>query len=157
MLIFRNPVTHAYSLLNQHDRFCDMHEADPFSLEYMNWLGHHEFGLNHKLFDLELRDLCDRYEDSSINYWLAIWISYYSHILTLLEDDNLYLIDYADLCSKPRELVGVLGSALNLDLSVDQREPYMERDLNDLGLDKDLLQRAETLHQDLIKRKMEFT
>lgn len=157
VLIFRNPVTHAYSLLNQHDRFCDMHEADPFTLEYMNWLGHHEFGLNHKLFDLELRDLCDRYEDSSLNYWLAIWISYYSHVLTLLEDDNLYLIDYADLCSKPRELVGVLGSALNLDLSVDQREPYMERDLKDLDLDKNLLQRAEALHQDLVKRKMEFT
>jgi len=157
VLIFRNPVTHAYSLLNQHDRFCDMQEADPFTLEYMNWLGHHEFGLNHKVFDLELRDLCEEYKDSSINYWLAIWISYYSHVLTLLEDDHLHLIDYADLCSKPVELAGILGTALNLDLSVDQRDPYAERDLEDLDLDNDLLNRAETLHQDLKKRKMEFT
>ena len=150
-------MTHAYSLLNQHDRFCDMNEADPFTLEYMNWLGHHEFGLNHKVFDLELRDLCEGYEDSSINYWLAIWISYYSNVLTLLEDDHLHLIDHSDLCSKPVELAGILGAALNLDLSVAEREALAEGDPKDLEFDPDLLKRATVLHQDLIKHKMKFT
>ncbi len=156
LLVFRNPVAHAYSLLNQHDRYCDMHEADPFTLEYVNWLGHHEFGLNHKVFDLELRDLCDGYEDSSINYWLAIWISYYSHVLTFPEDDHLHLIDYSDLCAKPVELAGILGAALNLDLSMGEREPFAERDPKDLDIDPDLLERAKALHQDLKKRKMEI-
>lgn len=157
LLIFRNPVSHASSLLNQHNRYCDMNEADPFTLEYMNWLGHHEFGLNHKVFDLELRGLCEGYEDSSISYWLAIWISYYSHALTLLEDDHLHLIDHSDLCTKPVELTAALGAALNLDLSVGEREALAEGDPKDLDLDPDLLKRAKVLHQDLIKRKMKFT
>jgi hypothetical protein len=93
ILIFRSPITHAFSLLNQHKRFSKIQNEDHFSLEYMNWLGHHEFGLNHKVFDLKLMDLREKYENTSINYWIAVWISYYTYILTLVGDKNLFLID----------------------------------------------------------------
>jgi len=157
VLIFRNPLTHAYSLLTQHDRFCDMHEADPFSLEYMNWLGHHEFGLNHKVFHLELMDLCDRYDKSDINFWIAIWISYYTNVLSLMGDKNLFLIEYSDLCTNPRALLSTLGGILNLNLSVGQRDPYAERDLKDLDADTELLKRAEALYKNLRNFKVEIT
>jgi len=156
LIVFRNPLAHSFSLLTQHNRFCDMQEADPFSLEYMNWLGHYEFGLNHKLFNLEQMDLCRSYEDSSINYWIAIWISYYTHILSLLEDENLFLIDYFDLCSKPKELLSTLGGILKLQLSQDQKEPYTERELSDLDPDEELLARAQSLHENLRKHKVEI-
>ena len=47
---FREPVQHALSLLGQHRNFVALQGEDSFSLQYMNWLGHHEFGLNHKPF-----------------------------------------------------------------------------------------------------------
>ena len=50
VILFRSPLEHANSLLNQHKKFCKIQKKDPFILEYMNWLGHHEFGLNQKQF-----------------------------------------------------------------------------------------------------------
>ncbi|MEN8230947.1 MAG: sulfotransferase domain-containing protein, partial [Bacteroidota bacterium] len=156
VMIFRNPLAHAYSLLTQYNRFCDMHEADPFTLDYMNWLGHHEFGLNHKVFNLELIDTRNRYNTSSINYWIAIWISYYTHILSLKGDENLFLIEYTDLCLHPKELLHTLGKIVNLDLSVEQRDPYKERELSGLDIDPDLLKRSQSLFKKLKKLKVEI-
>ena len=47
---FRNPMDHAASLLRQHVNFCGLHDMDSFALRYMNWLGHFEFGRNHRPF-----------------------------------------------------------------------------------------------------------
>jgi hypothetical protein len=157
VMVFRNPLSHAYSLLTQHNRFCDMHEADPFSLEYMNWLGHHEFGSNHKMFNLELMDLRKRYDSFSINYWIAVWISYYTNIQTLLEDPNLLLIDYSDLCSRPTQLLSTLGGLLHMELAEEQKEPYTQRKLPDLDPDKDLLEKAITLFEQLKQQKVSIS
>jgi hypothetical protein len=157
VMVFRSPLSHAYSLLTQHNRFCDMHEADPFSLEYMNWLGHHEFGSNHKMFNLDLIDLCKRYDSFSINYWISIWISYYTHILTLLEDPNLFLIDYSDLCSKPTQLLSTLGGLLHLDLPAEEKKSYSQREVADLEPDEDLLKRARSIHEQLKKHKLNIS
>jgi len=156
VLIFRDPLGHAYSLKTQHNRFCDMHEADPFSLEYMNWLGHHEFGLNHKVFHLELMDMCKHYDDSSISYWIAIWISYYTHILSLTKDENLYLVDYADLCARPKELLSTLGDLLKIDLSEVQKDPYTQTNLTDPDPDPWIMEKAQSLYQDLLKYKLKI-
>lgn len=154
LLIFRNPLGHVYSLMKQHNRFCDMHEADPFTLEYMNWLGQHEFGLNHKVFDLELRDLCVDYEDSSINYWMAIWISYYSHVLNLVEDKFLFLIDYDDLCSQPEKLLAVLSKKVKIDLSAFPADPYGLKEVPDLEVQPELLDRSEAIYKELKRQKV---
>lgn len=156
ILIFRNPVSHAYSLRRQHTSFSEMHEADPFTLEYMNWLGHHEFGLNHKVFDLKGIELREAYEITSMNYWIAVWISYYTHILSLVGDENLFLIEYTDLCERPEKLLSTLGELLSLELSVDKREPYKERDLSDLDIDVVLFERSQSLYKELRKYKVEI-
>jgi len=154
VLIFRNPVPHAYSLRSQHLRFSEMHEADPFTLEYMNWLGHHEFGLNHKVFDLEGIELRERYEITSMSYWIAIWISYYTRILSLAGEKNLFLIEYSDLCKQPGQLAASLGTLLAMDLSVNQRDPYKERELSGLEMDEDLLEKSLSLYQELREYKV---
>jgi hypothetical protein len=156
-LLFRNPVTHAYSLQSQHLRFSEMHEADPFTLEYMNWLGHHEFGLNHKVFDLEGMDLREPYEITSMNYWLSVWISYYSHVLKLAGEKNLFLIEYTDLCKQPAKLAATLGSLLQVDLADNQRDPYMERELSGLEMENSLLLESLSLYLELRKHKVRIT
>lgn len=153
-LLFRNPVPHAYSLQSQHLRFSEMHEADPFTLEYMNWLGQHEFGLNHKVFDLEGMDLRERYGITSINYWLSVWISYYSYVLTLARDKNLFLIEYTDLCKQPGKLAATLGSLFHVDIVDNQIDPYEERELSDLDMENSLLEEAVSLYQELRKHKV---
>lgn len=156
VMIFRSPVAHAYSLMNQHKRFSKMQKEDPFALEYMNWLGHHEFGLNHKVFDLELIHLREKYEKTSINYWISVWISYYSRILSLAGDENLFLIDYSDLCSRPEELLHTLGKVLNLDLTTGHKDSYQERELPELDLHPELKKQSDSLYIELKKNKVEI-
>lgn len=156
ILIFRSPEAHAFSLLNQHKRFAKMQGKDPFALEYMNWLGHHEFGLNHKVFDLNLMDLREKYESTSINYWIAVWISYYTYILTLVDDKHLFLIDYSDLCSRPNELLSTMGNLLNMNLTIRRRDPYDQRHPLDLKVSPELDEKSNLIYQELIKHKVEI-
>ena len=44
----REPLQHSQSLLKQHLNFTHLQKQDNFILRYMNYLGHNEFGLNHK-------------------------------------------------------------------------------------------------------------
>ena len=41
---FRDPVQQAASMHRQHERFLQIHEEDDFVREYMEAIGHHEFG-----------------------------------------------------------------------------------------------------------------
>ena len=48
LLSFRNPLDHSISLLKQNINFSNLQKKDKFAKKYMNYLVHHEFGLNHK-------------------------------------------------------------------------------------------------------------
>ena len=48
LIPIREPLQHSYSLLNQHLHFSQLQKNDDFIRRYMNYLGHNEFGLNHK-------------------------------------------------------------------------------------------------------------
>jgi len=111
---FRNPYDHANSLLAQHARFSDQHARDPFSLKYMNWLGHFEFGLNHKPFGFDIasdgnldgnpdgssdggRDL----QLDTIDYWLEYWAQTYAHIASKYAE-RVFFFDYDSFCQDPK-------------------------------------------------------
>ena len=83
LVCFRDPVHHAASLLRQHLLFSEMHENDSFSLEYMNLLGHFEFGQNQKpfIFNKNALDEISQYEKTNINYWLSLWCHVYQSLL----------------------------------------------------------------------------
>ena len=53
LIPFRAPLQHAHSLLRQHLRFSELQAKREFVLSYMTWLGHHEFGLDHRPFKFE--------------------------------------------------------------------------------------------------------
>lgn len=90
LLVFREPVSQAESLLRQHLNLSKKQEEDPFIMHYMDWLGHHEFGLNLKDFDLYSRDF-KFYNPETLNYWLERWINYYEYALKL-NNDLIYFI-----------------------------------------------------------------
>src|SRR5690606_21285585 len=81
---FRDPLQHALSLLNQHRHFSGIQASDHFSLEYMNWLGHYEFGLNQKPFCFGKNETFIQMEKAdrmSLDFWLLSWKNYYDFAL----------------------------------------------------------------------------
>lgn len=157
LVIFRSPLNHAESLLKQHLHFSNLQKEDPFTLEYMNWLGHHEFGLNQKYFDFGFYNDWNQYEKSSINYWLAIWNNYYAHILTLTDDNFLFLIDYKDLLNQPESLITTLAKKIDLPLTLPKQEPFnkTEKEQAHSDLKDDLVEKSKNIYNKLVEFKLQ--
>ena len=116
IITFRSPLDHAASLLDQHRHFSEIHQADHFSLNYMNWLGHHEFGLNQKPFDLgnsKLLVKMNTYQKDDINYWLLIWLNYYSYVFKKFADTCIF-VSYEQFCKAPKRTLGNLVKKIDL-------------------------------------------
>ena len=68
---FRNPVDQAGSLLRQHKRFAEIHGRDPFSRQYMEGIGHYEFGGALRPLAFPKVDGPDVADDAmTANYWV---------------------------------------------------------------------------------------
>ena len=95
LIPFRDPIQQSFSLLNQHINFSKLHESDNFTLKYMNYLKHNEFGKNHKAW-FEPKLYFDTFE---LNYWIEQWIKFYEYILNLyqINKNNIKLICYEKL------------------------------------------------------------
>ena len=103
---YRDPMQQAFSLLNQHKLFSDLNKKNKFSKYYMDYLGHYEFGENHKSFNLPMDFLSNHnYEENTflIDYWLVQWGKVYSYLLKLNKKKNLniFFIEYEKLCNDP--------------------------------------------------------
>jgi hypothetical protein len=112
---FRNPVDHARSLLVQHERFLERHANDPFSLKYMGWLGHFEFGENLKPFNVNPGAIPqNRDEPLKPDYWLQYWKCVYEFVV-MHHASEVNFLDYDKLCVEPEKSLASLGDALALD------------------------------------------
>ncbi|MCT4622834.1 MAG: hypothetical protein N4A46_04360, partial [Schleiferiaceae bacterium] len=116
-LLFRHPLYHAASLLEKHLDYCELQEKDEFVLEYMDWLGHHEFGLNQKVFQFDDTDIKTK-DKTSLNYWLEIWLNYYRHALSI-NDSKTIFVSYEQYCNSPGEVLQNVANSLEMDLSSD--------------------------------------
>lgn len=156
VLIFRSPIEHAYSLLRQDLNFCNLQAQDAFVEDYMNWLGHHEFGLNHKTFDLGQASNSNPFKRTDINYWLAIWTNYYSHVIQYLDDGNFFLVDYDDLLQNPHGLLQKLEEVMNISLSKHLDTEYRRReiDMKNIEINEPLLRNANTILIELKEKKL---
>ena len=99
LIPFRDPASHASSLLRQHSNFKKLQAADPFVRSYMTWLAHHEFGLDHRPFDFTDTFAPDTSSDT-IDYWLELWCSTYNWLADQAPSDAFFVC-YEDLCSNP--------------------------------------------------------
>jgi hypothetical protein len=90
IVLFRHPLYHAASLLEKHRSYLQMQESDPFVLEYMNWLGHHEFGENHKPFAFNNQEL-PQGDTLRLDYWLDVWVNHYQYALSIQDSRVLFI------------------------------------------------------------------
>ncbi|MDB5274238.1 MAG: sulfotransferase family protein [Chitinophagaceae bacterium] len=154
IFIFRHPVEHAYSLFKQHERFSALQSEDPFTLEYMNWLGHHEFGRNLKHFQFLHTAIPKELDPASMDYWLHTWINYYTMILNLEDDPNRILLQYEDFLHEPKKTICALSDFLKLPISLEHLEPFKNDNSYTGDINPVLLKACIDLYLKLMVRKI---
>jgi hypothetical protein len=137
LIPFREPFKHALSLHRQHRHFSELQNMNKFTLSYMTWLGHHEFGLDHRPFLLGNGAVrSHQYPMDTLDYWLQLWCETYDW-LENSKPEAAFFVSYEDLCaheknwSRIAELTKIpaghmIGapfklSSRSVDASVDQR------------------------------------
>jgi|TARA_B100000787_G_scaffold65904_1_gene48325 hypothetical protein len=114
LIPIREPLQHSYSLLNQHLHFSQLQENDDFIRRYMNYLGHNEFGLNHKPWNSPI----NFHNFNKIDYWLEQWFLFYKNIYNKYHDyKNCYFVVYEELMN-PNYIKNLLEK-INFETTVD--------------------------------------
>ena len=94
LIPIREPLQHANSLLNQHLNFSKLQKKDDFIRRYMNYLGHNEFGVNHKSWNNSI----NHQNPEKLDYWLEQWCLFYQNLLNKYKfRRNCYFIIYEEL------------------------------------------------------------
>ncbi len=113
IVLFRNPLQQAISLLNQHQKFSQLQLGDSFSKKYFKWLGHYEFGLNHLPFIFK-DSKTSNYKSDDINYWIKMWVDTYSYLLSN-KNINCDFLCYEELCENPEKILQQKFKKLGID------------------------------------------
>tara|TARA_Y100000741_G_scaffold357262_1_gene334917 strand:- start:755 stop:1720 length:966 start_codon:yes stop_codon:yes gene_type:complete len=106
LIPYRNPLQHAFSLLSQHKRFIKNAKIDKFIANYMELIGHKEFGPNYKpLFSNKIKFI----DDLDINHWIEQWYLTYKKCYESLENkNNICFICYEELCKSHEYWLSIL-------------------------------------------------
>ena len=148
---FRDPLQHALSLFHQHLHFSAVQTQDKFSLDYMNWLGHFEFGLNQKPFDLnniKTFDEMQKTDKTELDFWLLSWKNYYEFALQLPEDSAL-LFCYEDFCSAPNSVLKDLFPLLGLSEVNKEIKPFIPSNKKISGYSEKILKDCQDIYHKL--------
>ena len=150
IVMLRNPLQHAKSLLHQHNKFVKEQEKDPFVLTYMDWLGHHEFGKGQRPFALKGPENNEvQYNIDQIEYWIEQWIRYYSRIKDLNE---VSLIHYESFVKSPLLTLETIIQVTSIGLNLEDIEQFQKTEKPVEGLDKELAQNALDLYNTLLEK-----
>ena len=132
LIPFREPSQQAYSLLNQHKRFIYLTNHDTFISDYMNWIGHKEFGPNYiPLFNEGLAHT----DTQNINHWLEQWYLSYKKCKNIFKDtSNICFVCYEEICHNNDYWQEILKY---LDINKSYNFNFMESKKN-ISLDTDI-------------------
>jgi hypothetical protein len=144
----REPLQHANSLLNQHFLFSQLQKEYDFIRRYMNYLGHNEFGLNHKPWNKPVifNDL------NNINYWLEQWNLFYEFIYKQFQSyKNCYFVIYEELVN-PNYVEKIIKKInLEKDKNIDLQffRNSNKKELN-IKHDKYIFDKSQLLYQNFL-------
>ena len=96
LIPIREPLQHAFSLLNQHMLFYRLQKKDDFIRRYMKYLGHNEFGIEHKPWNIAI----NHNNFNSLDYWIEQWYLFYKNLISKYEfDNNCLFVIYEELAN----------------------------------------------------------
>jgi hypothetical protein len=126
IMLYRDPLEHASSLMKLHLKFSSQQLDDNFILRYFNYLGHHEFGLGQKtfFFDSVLSEQLKHHDKSTFDFWLLSWLNYYSYVVNHYLDD-ITLVSFKDICDNPKRVYGYINEQLAIKPDNQYPDPYM--------------------------------
>lgn len=106
LILYRNPLRHAFSLLTQHKRFIEYSKNNTFISNYMELIGHTEFGPKYKpLFSNKIKFV----DDLNINHWIEQWyLTYNKSYESLKNKNNINFICYEELCKSNEYWLSIL-------------------------------------------------
>jgi hypothetical protein len=148
---FRDPLQHAISLLNQHKHFSKVQSEDKFALDYMNWLGHFEFGLNQTPFylnDEETFAAMSAYDKSDINFWLLTWKNYYRYVNNHCPAERIF-VNYEKFCADPVNVLAILFSKLDISASCSHLQPFHPPLKSVDKFDRSILEECNAIYEQL--------
>jgi hypothetical protein len=149
---FRNPLEQSASLLFQHKRFLELQQKEPFILKYMDFLGHHEFGMGLKPINFNGWYDNTSYQPKDLNFWLEYWATSYQSLVK--HKKNVVFISYDNLVSNPENQLKSLANQLKinddtlLNLSNNIRQPTAYNK-GDFDFDTALLNDADDIYSTL--------
>ena len=152
LIPIREPLQQAYSLLNQHLHFSQLQKEDDFIRRYINYLGHNEFGLNHKPWNnpINHQDL------NKIDYWLEQWCLFYKNILKNYQTyNNCFFIIYEELTNL--NYVKMLLEKINLNQVEKLNSNYFKNSNKkeiDINYAKDTYDNAKDIYMDFKHKLM---
>ena len=143
-VLVREPLEHAYSLYKQHLKFSKEQAEDPFVLTYMNWLGHHEFGLGQLPFDLGA--LGDERDREKLDFWLERWVEYYSYAQGL---GGVEFIRYEEFLARPSQVVERIAKATGMTINAEDIPVFEKTPEVPSGFSPDLASMAQKVYEGL--------
>ena len=146
-MLIRNPLQHAYSLMVQHESFCIQQKTDPFVKEYMNWLGHHEFGESERPFIFNGKEM-QKNQEKDLDFWLERWVNYYQEVEPF---DNLFFILYEDFLQNPKGVLNLIQSKLSITLNHSGIKVFDKKDKPVKVKNTKLLAEANAIYNKLSK------
>lgn len=153
LLVYRDPVATARSLHRQHLRFCEAQKQNRFTRRYMGWLGHHEFGLDHRPFGFAKGEMDASFTPDDPNYWLDYWNAVYRYVLEQ-HYLPLHLVSHASLCAQPQVILTALFDVLGVHTDVTALAQQIivpaPAAVHADGFHLDLLRRAEATYCELM-------
>ena len=145
LIPFREPIQHAYSLLNQHKKFIKDAKKDKFISKYMKWIGHTEFGPNY--IPIYNQNLCFS-NDLEINHWIEQWCFTYSAALqSFKKKKNVYFISYEKLCLNKHYWFQI-QKLVNIEKHYDFEFRESKKDIK-VNIDSRLKEKAISLYFEL--------
>ncbi len=149
LIPIREPLQHAYSLLNQHLNFTKLQKEDDFIRRYMNYLGHNEFGLNHIPWNNSVKF----HDFNKIDYWLEQWFLFYKNIFDKYNSyENCYFIIYEELNNLiyVNKLIEKISLEKNKDLKLNYFKNLNKKEIN-IKYDEHNYNNAKLIYQKFLK------
>jgi len=157
VIVFREPLDHIDSLYRQHHLQKNDQEERPFALDYMDMLGHHEFGQGRRDFRFD-GDSFEFHDPNDHNYWLERWIDYYRFALTI-DHRAVQYVSNQTIAESPEAISNEIFVAVHLDPEeICCDPPKSQRDIEQpehKQLCQKFVEQARAIYRELQQREID--
>jgi Sulfotransferase family len=154
----RDPLKVATSSLRLHLKFSEIQKQDPFVREYMDMLGHNEFGEGLKWQKIGETAFNPSASSTTLECWLKYWIYLHTY-LSKMRTANIVFLDFDHFRMEPRGGLEWLSDRLSSDNLLESglnlvKPELVESELSFTCGDREVVKVARELKQSLVSLEL---